>query len=85
MYGDGLGRFATEEYVPPSAGGCSNLFVHLTNYAINKTSDKFTADNESQFKRSLKDIYDYLAKAGHDIEDLKTQIKDMIIKTLLAV
>jgi tubulin polyglutamylase TTLL6/13 len=58
MYGDGLGRFATEEYVNPSNGGCNNLFVHLTNYAINKNSDKFTADNESQFKRSLKDIYE---------------------------
>lgn len=57
MFGDGLGRFATEEYVPPNKGECNNLFVHLTNYAINKNSEKFTADNESQFKRSLKDIY----------------------------
>jgi tubulin polyglutamylase TTLL6/13 len=61
MYADGLGRFATEEYVNPSSGGCQNLFVHLTNYAINKNSEKFTADNEAQFKRSLKDIYEVSA------------------------
>ena len=57
MYGDGLGRFATEEYAPPSKGDCSNLFVHLTNYAINKNSEKFTPENEADFKKSLKDLY----------------------------
>jgi hypothetical protein len=47
MYGDGLGRFATEEYQAPKTNeACSNLFVHLTNYAINKNSEKFTPDSE---------------------------------------
>lgn len=52
MYGDGLGRFATEAYQAPKTNeACQNLFVHLTNYAINKNSEKFTADSESDYKK----------------------------------
>ena len=61
MYGDGLGRFATEQYVAPKTSeACSNLFVHLTNYAINKNSEKFTPDSESEFKKSLKELYEVI-------------------------
>ena len=41
LYKEGLGRFATENYSPPRRGNMKNLFTHLTNYAINKESDKF--------------------------------------------
>lgn len=41
MYNEGLSRFATEIYVPPMQSNLDNLFMHLTNYAINKTSNKF--------------------------------------------
>lgn len=37
----GLARFATEEYVNPKKSNLDNLYMHLTNYAINKFSDKF--------------------------------------------
>ena len=39
MYKDGLARFATEEY--NKSANNENLFMHLTNYAINKESEKF--------------------------------------------
>jgi len=41
MYREGLSRFATETYVPPAHNNLDNLFMHLTNYAINKNSAKF--------------------------------------------
>jgi tubulin polyglutamylase TTLL6/13 len=41
IYKDGLARFATEEYNSAPVNN-SNLFMHLTNYAINKNSEKFT-------------------------------------------
>ena len=41
MYKEGLSRFATEPYVNPSSNNLDNLYMHLTNYAINKTSNKF--------------------------------------------
>jgi len=37
----GLARFSTEEYQAPSNCNMDNLYMHLTNYAINKNSDKF--------------------------------------------
>jgi len=56
MYGDGLARFATEDYNSAPVNN-SNLFMHLTNYAINKNSDKFEG-NEQDFKKRLVEIYE---------------------------
>jgi len=50
MYKEGLARFATENYTNKTNDG--NLFMHLTNYAINKESDKFEG-NEADFKKGL--------------------------------
>lgn len=41
LYKDGLARFATEDYNKQGSAGDDNLFMHLTNYAINKDSEKF--------------------------------------------
>ena len=41
VFQEGLARFATEEYVGPQKGNLENLFMHLTNYAIQKKSDAF--------------------------------------------
>lgn len=57
VYQEGLARFATEEYVGPQKGNLENLFMHLTNYAIQKKSDAFVhnedEDDDSGHKRSL--------------------------------
>lgn len=37
----GLARFATEEYQCPLNSNLDNLYMHLTNYAINKNNAKF--------------------------------------------
>ncbi len=41
VYQEGLARFATQEYKAPSQNpkNIDNLFMHLTNYAIQKKSD----------------------------------------------
>ena len=39
MYKDGLARFATHKYQKPDGKNLDDLFMHLTNYAINKESD----------------------------------------------
>ena len=38
IHEQGLARFATEPYVAPKASNLDNLYMHLTNYAINKTT-----------------------------------------------
>lgn len=41
IYKEGLARFCTKEYVSPVGSNLNNLFMHLTNYAINKDSEDF--------------------------------------------
>lgn len=88
LYKEGLARFATETYVAPSGNNIDNLFMHLTNYAINKHSENYiynenAEDNDVGHKRSLKAILSYLEMEDHDIVKLWNEIKDIIIKTLI--
>ena len=41
IFEEGIARFATEPYIAPKASNIDNLFMHLTNYAINKTNAAF--------------------------------------------
>jgi tubulin polyglutamylase TTLL6/13 len=41
IFHDGLARFATEKYLSPLGSNLDNLFIHLTNYAINKDNEGF--------------------------------------------
>ena len=41
LFKDGLVRLATEPYVKPTEENIDNLFMHLTNYAINKNNENF--------------------------------------------
>jgi tubulin polyglutamylase TTLL6/13 len=38
LFDDGLARFATNQYKSAKEGDITDLFQHLTNYAINKFS-----------------------------------------------
>ena len=58
LFKDGLARFATENY--NSSVNTDNLMMHLTNYAINKESEKFQ-ENESDFKKTLNDTLKMIA------------------------
>jgi len=41
VFKDGLSRFATLKYTDPSNSNVDNVYMHLTNYAINKNSSNF--------------------------------------------
>jgi tubulin polyglutamylase TTLL6/13 len=41
MHKYGIVRFCTEQYCKPTNYNLKNLFMHLTNYAINKDNDCF--------------------------------------------
>lgn len=62
LFDDGLGRFATEEYVVPNAENLEDVCMHLTNYAINKDNPNFVFNESSGaddvgHKRSLKAVF----------------------------
>ena len=41
LFDDGLARFATTPYESALRGDKKNLFMHLTNYAINKKNENY--------------------------------------------
>jgi tubulin polyglutamylase TTLL6/13 len=66
------------------------MFMHLTNYAINKNSSNFVFNqNESEddigHKRSLASVWKFLKERGNDVDKLQSEIKDLVIKTLCTV
>jgi hypothetical protein len=84
----GLARFATEYYQSPLNSNLDNLYMHLTNYAINKHNQKFQQNEDEEeddqgHKRSLRAILKMLKDEGHDTERLMKEIKDIIVKTLV--
>lgn len=65
------------------------MFMHLTNYAINKSATNYnkasgTNDDEGH-KRSLTFALQYIERMGHDSSKVLTDIKSVIIKTLISV
>jgi tubulin polyglutamylase TTLL6/13 len=93
VFREGLARFATEEYVGPYNNNLDNLYMHLTNYAINKNSENFEANEDSGeddvgHKRSvssvLKLIEENEKKKGITVENLWNQIDDIAVKTLIS-
>ena len=63
--GDRLVRFSTEKY-EVSKESLKNSCVHLTNYSVNKLSDKFDDDEEEGMghKWSISAFRDHLSKCG---------------------
>lgn len=45
LYNEGMVRFATEEWDIQTCTNYDNLFMHLTNYAINKENNMFISEN----------------------------------------
>ena len=91
VFREGLARFATEEYTGPYKNNLDNLYMHLTNYAINKNSENFeanedSADDDSGSKRSVSSVLKYIAENedGVTVEGLWAQIDDIAVKTLIS-
>ena len=48
LYREGIVRFATVKYTGAKKRNLDNLYMHLTNYAINKSSDAFVNSKEGE-------------------------------------
>jgi tubulin polyglutamylase TTLL6/13 len=75
------------------------MYVHLTNYAINKNNSKFKqnlggvrrdsdeeedgSEAESGHKRSLNAILKILMQEGGDPDKILGEIKDIVVKTVM--
>lgn len=85
LYKDGLVRLGTEKYTAPSGRNMDSLFMHLTNYSVNKCHEKFQrhSNTDSGSKRSVKSLMKHLSAKGHDTNNLWRKIIDVVVKTLI--
>ena len=84
LYREGFGRFTHQRY-SSNMEDLSNTFMHLTNVAIQKTSEKY--DEKLGGKWDLRGMKLYLmSKFGNDkVNECYQLINDLIIKCLLSV
>ena len=90
LFKDGLVRFATEKYQKADDDNKTDMFRHLTNYAINKENPNFQAndtfeDDKNSHKRSLLAFFKELEEEGIDTKIIWLQIQDLINKTLCSI
>lgn len=88
IYSEGLVRIATETY-SLNESYINNIFVHLTNVDINKISKNFVIANTSNDINAntwnLLMYKKFLRKHHIEWRDIKEQIKDIIIKSIISV
>ncbi|XP_070168361.1 tubulin polyglutamylase TTLL13-like [Polyergus mexicanus] len=84
VYNEGLARFATSKYKEPTGQNISNMFMHLTNYSVNKHSRMYVIDDEIGSKRKISTFNKWLKAKDIDVDDLWSKIDGIIIKTLVA-
>ncbi|KAL0127819.1 hypothetical protein PUN28_003214 [Cardiocondyla obscurior] len=84
MYNEGLARFATSKYKEPTGHNISNVFMHLTNYSVNKHSRMYVVDDEIGSKRKISTLNKWLKLKGVDVDEMWTKIDEVVMKTVIA-
>ncbi|KAI8046169.1 tubulin polyglutamylase TTLL13 [Drosophila gunungcola] len=86
VYNEGLARFATNKYVEPTPGNSNDLYMHLTNYSVNKRNSHYElCDNDDcGSKRKLSAINNWMRRHNYDVDEFWSNVDDVIIKTVLS-
>lgn len=92
IHKEGLVRFCTQAYVPVDVSNpktMESLFMHLTNYALNKENEAFlqplSVSDTNAHKRTLTSVYAQLQQLGVDVQSVQRETEAIVIKTLLTV
>ncbi|PAA82393.1 hypothetical protein BOX15_Mlig025648g3 [Macrostomum lignano] len=87
FYNDGLLRLSTEKYADPQKCESDTLYMHLTNYSVNKRSENYAKgdDDSTGSKRSIRFLNEYLQKRDYDVPLMWRNIIDLLVKTIIAV
>lgn len=101
VFFDGLARFCTSKYTPPTSRNLDSRFMHLTNYSLNKFSSNFehSDDGTTGTKRRLSVVMEALDEVGLNPTEVWQLVKvgpraghdcadgpqDMAIQTLSAM
>ena len=84
---DGLARFCTVPYHEPTTKNLHQVYMHLTNYSLNKRSSTFvhTDNDEDGSKRTLISVLNQLERMGYSGRKVFEDIEQVIVKTLIAI
>ncbi|XP_063414093.1 tubulin polyglutamylase TTLL7-like isoform X3 [Mytilus trossulus] len=85
LFNDGLVRMSTEKYQNPAESNINHMYMHLTNYSVNKHNEYYEKGEsvDSGSKRSIAFLNEYLRNKDRDVALMWRNISDMIVKTLL--
>ncbi|XP_063795044.1 tubulin polyglutamylase TTLL7 isoform X2 [Pseudophryne corroboree] len=85
LYNDGLVRMGTEKYHSPSDSNLAQLYMHLTNYSVNKHNENFERDETEDrgSKRSIRWFTEFLRANDHDVAKFWNDISELVVKTLI--
>lgn len=87
MHTDGLARFASVKYSEKS-DTLSDRYMHLTNYSINKLSDKYSANEDADacqgHKWTIKSLWSYFTEKGVNTDRLWAALRNLVLRTVLA-
>lgn len=83
---EGLARFCTVPYETPTSKNIHEAFMHLTNYSLNKRSSTYlhTESDDDGSKRTITSVFRLLEAKGYDVNKLWTEIKQLVVKTIIA-
>lgn len=84
VYNEGLARFATSPYKEPKGHNTTNMYMHLTNYSVNKHSRTYSRDDEVGSKRKFSTLNRILSAEGYDVVTMWNSIDDVVIKTVMS-
>ena len=93
LYKDGLVRIATEEYEEADNHNKTDIFKHLTNFAINKDNPNYVKGDDPDLnfesrrshKRSILNFFEEMKVAGVDTDKIWEEIKDVVVKTICSI
>jgi len=65
LFNDGLARFATHRYHKPNSSNLQDVFMHLTNFSVNKNNTEFIFNDKEEnedkgHKRSMSSVFKML-------------------------
>ncbi|XP_029684453.1 tubulin polyglutamylase TTLL7 isoform X1 [Takifugu rubripes] len=85
LYKDGLVRMGTEKYHAPTEANLSQLYMHLTNYSVNKHNENFERDEtvDKGSKRSISWFTEFLRSNDYDVAKFWGDISELVVKTLI--
>ncbi|KAM3620182.1 uncharacterized protein V6R79_019429 [Siganus canaliculatus] len=85
LYNDGLVRMGTEKYHAPNEANLSQLYMHLTNYSVNKHNENFERDEtvDKGSKRSISWFTEFLRTNDYDVAKFWGDVSELVVKTLI--